>query len=238
MDVLYFLKERTAFIRQFYEVAAAPYLERHRKIEAGEDPFEQPYVDESSIGEPAYLKEYGEADESLHVLAYSCVSMLAAALHLYFTTWEKLFQVSAAKAFKAEFKKGWLAGYNAYLTHHIGVSFENCPANLKLLEEVIIVRNRIEHPESSVEHHGAIANVKTHFSASDLKKLPHPFFLDKFDRDRLAELGDMDEAEKAWLVSPTLHVTGEKLIAAIAEVETFCGWLEEQILTAVRRRSP
>src|SRR5262245_48903769 len=124
MDVLYFLKSRTVFIRQFYEVTAAPYLERKRKIKAGEEPFEEPYCDEYSSGEPTYLEEWMYADESLHVLAYACISMLAASLHLYFKTWERLFHTPAGDLFKAEFRKnGWLAGYKAYFTEYVGINF-------------------------------------------------------------------------------------------------------------------
>jgi len=219
MDVLYFLKERTRFIRQFYELAAAPFLERQRKIEDGEEPFEPPYVDEYSSGEPAYLEEWMEADESLHVLAYACISMLAAALQLYFTTWERQFRKAARDLFKTEFKDGWLAGYKSYFAEYVGISFEGCPADLKFLEEVVLARNRIQHPER-------VFNFKTHYSVSDLEKLHHPFFVDEGDARLLAEV---DEAEKSWLMPPTLYVTGEKLIAAIEEVEKFCEWLEEKI---------
>lgn len=73
MDVQYFLSRRIDFIRQYYATASAPYVERKRKIEAEEEPFVPPY---SEDGEPAFLKEWLEADESLHVLGYSCISML------------------------------------------------------------------------------------------------------------------------------------------------------------------
>jgi len=42
-------------------------------------------------------------------------------------------------------------------------------------------------------------------------------------------LAEVDEGEKWWVLPPTLHVTGKKLIAAIEEVEKFCEWLEERI---------
>lgn len=62
MDVLYFLKERTRFIRYFYETACQPFRETMRKIEAGEEPFEPPY---SEDGEPPFLTEWLEADTAL-----------------------------------------------------------------------------------------------------------------------------------------------------------------------------
>jgi hypothetical protein len=226
MDVLYFLKARTTFIRQFYEVAAAPFMERKRKIESGEEPFEEPCRDEHSRDEPTYLGEWMEADESLHVLAYACISMLAAALLLYFKTWETLVRIPAAESFKSEFKKGWLAGYQAYFGQRVGIDFATCPVNLAFLEEVVLARNRVQHPDSITEH-------RTSYSSSDLQKLSHPFFVDETDKHLLIDVG---EAEKSWLMPPTLHVTGEKLITAIQEVEKFCEWLEERTVNIVYRR--
>ena len=43
MNVLYFLKERTRLIRQYYEQAAKPFSETIRKIEAEEAPFVPPH---------------------------------------------------------------------------------------------------------------------------------------------------------------------------------------------------
>ena len=86
MDVRFFLNRRLAFIRQFYVTASEAYVERKRKIEAEEEPFIPPYSEDS---EPAFLEEWIEADESLQVLGRSCLSMLAATLHLYFKTWER-----------------------------------------------------------------------------------------------------------------------------------------------------
>ena len=44
MDVLFFLKERTRLIRQYYVHAASPFNEIIRKIEAEEEPYVPPYV--------------------------------------------------------------------------------------------------------------------------------------------------------------------------------------------------
>lgn len=42
MDVLWFMKQRTAFIRRYYKTAVAPFLEVIRKIEAVEAPTSRP----------------------------------------------------------------------------------------------------------------------------------------------------------------------------------------------------
>ena len=107
MDVGYFLNERIAFVRHYYDTASFPFIEKKRKIRAGEEPFIPPY---SEDGEPPFLEEYGEAEESLQVLGYSCISMLAAALQLYLRTWTIELGRPVGDSFKREFKAGWLHG--------------------------------------------------------------------------------------------------------------------------------
>jgi hypothetical protein len=71
MDVLYFLKERTRLIRDYYEHAARPFGEIIRKIEAEEEPYIPP---SSEDPEPAFLSEWIEADELLEVTGRCCIS--------------------------------------------------------------------------------------------------------------------------------------------------------------------
>jgi len=213
MDVRYFLVQRLAFIRQFHENASAPFVERMRKIDAKEEPFVPEYRED---GEPQFLDEYLEANESLQVLGGVCVSMLAATLHLYFKEWVRLIGTPVDASLKPDFNKGWLNGYKAYFARHSRIRFEDGPINLAVLEELILARNRIQHPESIVMD-------SAYYSKDDLKKLSRPFFVDE---RYLTLLSDEDEGERAWLLPPTIHVSSEKLQVAITEVERFAGWLE------------
>ncbi len=220
MNVGFFLNERIAFIRQFYNAASFPFVEQKRKIEAEEDPFVPPYGEDD---EPPFLHEWIEAEKSLQVLGYSCISMLAAALHLYLRTWEAQLGVPAGDSFKAEFKKGWLNGYKAYLAAHFGIQFDQGPADLSVLEEIVLARNRIQHPEK-------ISIQRASYSYKDLKKLSQIFFVDEKERIPLSELGEND---RSWLFLPNIHITRDKLAVAIAEVEKFSGWLEVEITSRV-----
>ena len=218
MDIGFFFNERIKFIRQFYKMAAIPYMERKRKIEVEEDPFVPPY---SEDGEPPFLKEWLEADDSLHVLAYSCVSMLAAALHLYFKTWVKQSGCPVEESLKKTVfkKRGWFIGYKVHFSQRFAIQFDAAQVNHRLLEEVILARNRIEHTSS-------ITSQRTQYANSDIKKLRRPFFVDDHEA---ALIGDDYEGERAWLSPPTLHVTNEKLLEAISEVERFSRWFEVEI---------
>ena len=219
MDVLWFLNQRLDFAAQFYETAAAPFCERLRRIQAEESPYVPPY---SEDGEPAYLAEWIEAHDSLQMLAYSCVSMLTAAIHLYFQAWE---HESGRRVDRKDetlmavfSKRGYLHGYAAHFNACAGLAFDRSPANLSLLEEVILVRHRIQHPDS-------IAQSLPNFSDSDLKKLGRPFFLNPREEELMLEA---EAAERDWLIPPTVHITAEKLRAAIDEVRKFAAWFEEQ----------
>lgn len=225
MDVRFFLSQRVNFIRQLYSTTSAPYIERKHKIEAEEKPFVPPYSEDE---EPPFLEEWLEANESLHILAYSCVSMLAATLHLYLETWVMQHGIPVDESLKKSvFKKdGWFAGYKAHFAQHFKIDFEAGPANLKMLEEVVLARNRIEHPSS-------ITSCRTQYADADLKKLRQPFFVDEWEATLLA---DANEEEKLWFFPPTLHITEEQLLAAVSEVERFVEWLESVIESQIYAR--
>lgn len=213
MDVRYFLKERVAFIRQFYVTSSAVYIERKRLIEAGEEPFVAHYSEDP---EPAFLDEWLEAEESLQVLGRTCISMLTAVFHLYFKTWERQIGIPVDPSLTENFKKGWLNGYKAYFARHFGIRFEDSPTSLVILEEMVLARNRIQHPESIIMD-------SSHYSDNDLEKLRHPFFIDENDASLFSE---NEASERAWLMAPRIHVNAEKLFTALSEVESFAEWLE------------
>ena len=61
------------------------------------------------------------------------------------------------------------------------------------------------------------------YSESDLKKLSHPFFINDDDASLFSET---EEGERAWLTTPYIQVTAEKLFTALSEVKAFAEWLE------------
>ena len=123
MDVLYFLKERTRLIGEYYEHAARPFNEIIRKIEAEEEPYIPPYSEDP---EPAFLSEWIEADELLEVTGRCCISMLSASLQLYFKTWEHELRLTCWADFKGSFdRKGWLHGYRRCFAERAGIDWSH-----------------------------------------------------------------------------------------------------------------
>lgn len=213
MDVLYFLKERTRLIRQYYECAAQPFNKIMGQIEA--EPYVPPY---SEDGEPPFLSEWIDASELLEVTGRCCISMLSASLQLYFKTWERELGLSCGKEFAAEFKKeGLMGGYRACLAERIGVDWNCCPVDLAIIEQVILARNRDQHPES-------ITTVQVTHAEKDRLRYPRPFFLSEREVELLQE-GD----GPSLFMSPSLYISRDKVMTAIDQVERLCEWFEEKM---------
>jgi hypothetical protein len=215
MDILYFLKERTRLIRDYYEHAARPFSEIIRKIEAEEEPYIPPYSEDP---EPAFLSEWIEADEMLEVTERCCISMLSASLQLYFKTWEHELRLTCRTEFKGSFdRKGWLHGYRRCFAERAGIDWSHCPADFAIIEQVVLARNRDQHPEN-------ITTVRVTHAEKDRRRIPRPFFIG----EREAELFQEND-ELGLFMSPSLHVSRDKLMKAIEQVECLCQWLEERM---------
>lgn len=218
MDVLYFLNERTAFIRQFYERASAPFVERIRLIEAGDEPFAPPY---SEDGEPPFLEEWIEADESLDALGHACISMLSASLQLFLQTWNDILHLECGDKYRKQFTKGgWLNGFRVCFEDVVGVGWEQSPTNLAMLEEMALVRNRVQHPKE-------LHTVRVQHSRHDYEKLGRRLiFTDQFGKNVVEDLG---EGEFSWIMGSMVKVSSDQLTEALSAVEAFCEWLDQKI---------
>ncbi|WP_020507813.1 hypothetical protein [Lamprocystis purpurea] len=215
MDVRYFLGERLAFIQQLYVNCCAPFVDRQRKIDAEEEPYIPLYNEDP---DSPFLSEWLEAEDSIQVIGYTCVSMLSASFHLYLKSWEVELGVPVDAGYKSIFKNhGWFNGYKHYFRAQFGVIFEECPCDIGLLEELTLARNRVQHLET-------ISNQYPRYSEQDLQKMPSPYFINDAQRSMVAA---MAEGERDWLLPPVIHVTEEKIFAAISEIARFAKWLEE-----------
>lgn len=227
MDLIYFLRSRTGFIRTFYSEAVLPFTERKRKIESGEEPFEPPY---SEDGDLPYELEWMEADEAIDVLGQMCISMLSSSFELYLREWvddlharygtEQLAKHGIGRPGNAQgnFPKGWINAYRDFFREHLHIDWESARVDLGCLEEIVLARNRIEHPER-------ITSFAISQSKQDAKKYPRSFFAHEWESTLVGGAEDRAHPRPC-----RLSITGEKLVAALDEVDRFCGWLEEHRL--------
>lgn len=218
MDVLFFLKQRTSLIRHFYETASVPFLDLKRKIEGGEHPFEPPY---SEYGEPPFLEEWLQADVELELLGRTCVSMLSDSLKLFFGTWERTMwaEPPCQKCFPGDFRKGFLAGYLVCFGKALNVERKDCPADLEVLEQVILLRNRSQHPE-------VITSLDVSHDESTRKRYPSPFFARPSER----ETGSKSDSAASVFLDSSAHVSRDNLFTAIRQVELLAAWMDGQMI--------
>lgn len=217
MDLLYFLRRRTQFIRSFYAEASAPFVARRAAIDAGEAPYAPAY---NYDGEPRFMAEWTEADESVDVLGQACISMLSSALKLYLD--ERAEELHRELGYpapdKAVFKRGWINGYRQYFREALRTNWEDSGVDLDVLEEVVLTRNRAQHPEN-------IDSLTIRQSQHDFSQFPKSFFADETE---LQIYSRDDIPEEQWLMPWRMNVTGDKLSRAIEEVERLCTWLERR----------
>ncbi len=219
MDVYFFLKQRTDLIRHFYDAASAPFVETKRCIQNTLPPFGDPPYDDS--GEPAFLSEWLQADVEHELVGRAAVSMLSETLKQFFVTWERRTwtEPPCAKCFKKAFKFGFIAGYVECFAKGFEFDWSGCPADLDVLKQVVLARNRAQHSDLVLNH-------LTHDEKS-LQAYPRPFFVRPEDEG-------LDLAATSFL-SPTIHINREKLFEAIDHTERLASWLQQKLEEEHRR---
>lgn len=217
MDIEFFLKDRTKFIRYFYDVAAGPFTKIMNDIENGVEPYTPPYSEDD---EPPFLTEWLDAKAGLETCGHHALSMLSSSLQLYLKAWVDRLDRYHGMKFEINFKnKGWFNG-DREIFNDVGLNMSECPANLEIIEQIPLVRNRVQHPEE-------LTSIKISHSRSDLKKLSSPYFVQESELSLAVE-----QKRPSWLFPPTIAPTKEKVTEAINNVEMFCSWLEAQYWVA------
>ncbi|AOY01997.1 hypothetical protein [Jeongeupia sp. USM3] len=213
MDVYFFFKQRTDLIRHFYDAASAPFVETKRCIRNTLPPFDDPPYDDS--GEPAFLSEWLQADVEHELVGRAAVSMLSEALKQFFVMWERRTWAKppCAKCFKKAFESGFIAGYVECFAGGFDLDWSTCPADLDVLKQVVLARNRAQHSDLVLDH-------LTHDEKS-LQAYPRPFFV-------LPEDEGLDPTATNFL-SPTIHISREKVLEAVEHAERLASWLQQKI---------
>lgn len=220
MDLAFFIKERLKFATYFFENASKPFVDLNSAIERQEPPF-VPVYDES--GEPQYLQEWQDARTGYESVGLTALSMVASSLQLFLNDWVRYrLENRGEPQYNRKHTKGWFHAYRNIL-EKVGLDLTVCPANLELIEQAVLARNRGQHPE-------VLTMLQTTHSKSDLEKYPSPYFVSETDQ-RVIE---QDNGELSWWLSPNVYVDEFKLSAVISEVETLCEWLEEEYWNSVR----
>ncbi|RLA51131.1 MAG: hypothetical protein DRR42_11175 [Gammaproteobacteria bacterium] len=212
MDLEHFLKERLKYSQYFFTHASRPFEDIISAIEAEKPPY-VPVYDES--GEPQYVQEWVDASTGLESVGITALSMLASSLKLFLNDWVCRIEPRDKPYKRTSGNRGWFHAYKIILKD-VGLNLQECPADLELIEQVILARNRGQHAESLI-------NLRTTHSENDLKKYPSPYFVSETDK----RIIDFDDGDQSWWLTPHIFVDQEKLVQVTSEVEKMCVWLEE-----------
>ncbi|PMN90827.1 hypothetical protein [Enterovibrio norvegicus] len=216
MDIQSFALSRVEFILGFYEKALSPFVETKYLIEQQKQPFQAEYEESD---EPPFLSEWLNADQAIDVLGMQCASLLCSTLKLFLEeSLKNVFRRNARKitktikteqAYSACFKNGWLNGYKDLFEKEFNLNWQTSGVNLTILEELVLIRNRGQHPEH-------ISMMSNNFSKNDLKKISSPFFIDEIH-------GNNDMYD---FLSPKIKPKPEKMKTAFEESIKLINWLE------------
>jgi hypothetical protein len=215
VDIVAFLKLRTAFIRYFYENGVRPFNEIKTAIEKGEEPYVPPY---SEDGEPPFLDEWMDAEQAVETVGHACISMLSSSLQLFLKTWVSRLEQELGIKFHLDFKKhGWFNGYKQVFAL-VEFPLSECTADLDIIEQVTLARNRVQHPDD-------LTDFRVTHSETDLRRFPRPFFASEVEMNMAVR--DEDDSTTWWL-RPSIKSERDKILSAIDQAETLCFWLEEE----------
>ncbi len=213
MDVAWFLKERTAFLRFFYSTGVQPFRDIKQKIEDEVEPFEQPCSEDD---EPAFQIQYQQAWTGIEMVGIAALSMLSDSLKIFFSTWEQLLGLDFPPDWQKRFRKeGFVRVYHDAFGRITGEDWSTCPANLDVIEQVVMARNDAQHGED-------LHAIQPRHKPSTRAKHPKPFFVSDIDKMILDTEALSDFARSGLQIS----ITREGLFTAIEEVEKLAEWME------------
>lgn len=213
MDMNFFLKQRTTFIRGFFDDGVGGFRETQRRIDQAEPPFDNPPYSED--GEPAFLSEWLDAATSAELVGQACVSLLSDSLKLYLNTLQKEIGFVFDKTEKALAKKSFVRAYQAALGEVLETDWTDCPVRFDVIEQVILARNLSQHGSN-------LTSFRITHDAKSLRQHPEPLFASKGEHKTWVESGGADFS----FLMPAVHVTREALFAATEEIEQLGDWID------------
>ncbi|WP_313552988.1 hypothetical protein [Brevundimonas sp.] len=215
MDVNFFLKERTRFVRSFYDQGVAPFRDIQKRIEDKAPPFDDPPCSED--GEPAFLTEWLDAETSADLLSQTCVSLLSDTLKLYFNTLQAEIGFAFDQGDKA-FRKGFVGAYRDALGDIFETDWSDCPVRFSVIEQAVLARNLSQHG-------GHLTSFHMSHDAGTLRRHPQPFFASPEESKAWQDSGG-----KSSFLTPSVKITRDRLFEAIQEVEQLGDWLDARLI--------
>lgn len=218
MDVRFFLKQRTSFIRFFFLESRKPFDQIKHQIENELPPYEpSPFNPDYSCEEPPFLDKWMDAELGIQMLGRSCISMLSDTLKVYFKELERQFGFVPTEEFqKKVFKqKGFVEAYKELLTEILDTDWADCPVDFGIIEQIVLTRNQTQHGD-------ALHSFDIAYNQKAIKKHPNLHFVGEQDKGKTYKIED----ERTSWFGPYIEISEKDLFQAIDEIEKLAQWIE------------
>ena len=221
VNQLVFLKDKTDFLRAFYQLTTEPFTEIKRKIDVGGEPFVD-RRDPEDYDEPAFLDEWLEADEGLKLQQQVCLNLLQRSLREFLDMTVEQLPIKPEKPKKGE---SWFDSYTTLFREKVGVDWDKSPVPLSRIQELTIARNCIQH--GGQKPYGGAGDVLDSHSllkrqSSDYhERFPDAFFADEFEK----QIWKSHEYPQPV----TISLTPKKLEVAINDILAFCRYIHDAL---------
>jgi hypothetical protein len=116
---------------------------------------------------------------------------------------------------KKVFSEGFVNAHLGALSGILRTDWSDCPADLGVIEQVVLARNRGQHGTN-------LTWVGSSHDSNTLAKYPKPFFVSEEEGRIWSESG----GDPSSLLAPRLVITGKSLFAAVEQVEKLVAYIE------------
>lgn len=209
--VLPALLDKLNFIRRFYDLASEPFIETKRKIEQHEEPFN---AFDTGEGEPPFLAEWLDADESLNILGKSCLCLLQNAFVNYLKGFNEHYAPVDETVTLETVRGSWFEKYQRLFLGRYGIDWTASDVDLDFIQQVNFARNDIQHG-------GTFYDMGHRQNDEYFNRFPTSIFADEFERE-------VYPAGVEAAMPYRITVSRDNLFAAIQAIEDFCTYLDEQ----------
>jgi hypothetical protein len=212
MDALWFLRRRLIFTRNLYDEAAAPFCEKMRRIEAGEEPFvdnRDPFYQD--VSEPAFLEEFLNANKAVEALGYFCLLTIYASLQTYLR--ERAAELlryrigsdDLSAKLRATGAGNWFERYRLLFLNEFGLDWSQGPTKLTEIEQINLTRDDLIH---NVD----VTTTTVYRTKNHSDRFPTGLFTDEM----WGNLG----------IGSKIKIGCDELTKAQQIVDEFCSWLD------------
>lgn len=213
MQRLKVLDDKLRFISWFFGLTTAPFVGIKRKIQNGDHPYKPSAWSEES-SEPPFVMEWLDANQAIQLQGQLCLNLLQRSFVEYLDGTVKLGSSEPPKK-----KNNWLENHKKWFLD-AGVDWNASGADLSLIEELTLARNRIQHG-SRGDSHSLIKQQDEDYHT----RFPNALFQDDFEARIFCNFGPHLRH---------LELTKDKLNKAIDEIMKLANFIEDNLPAAMK----